>query len=409
MLKIQPAGERRAGGKKLALALAGGGPLGAFYELGALHALSEAIEGTELTEFDIYVGVSSGSLLAGALANGFDTTAIGSSFIHDEATIPFSPDALLEPAVGEYLRRMATVPGSLATLARQFMREPLHGSWPSVVGSLSGMVPTALFDNRPLERYLHEVFSSPGHSDKFGKLRSQLYVVATNLNTGESVAFGDSRHAHVPISRAAIASAALPGLYPAVEIDGEHYVDGALIRTVHASLALEAGADLLICVNPLVPYDASGGRGGKSRRNLADQGLPAIMGQSLRALIHSRMHVGMASYSARYPRADVLLLEPDRHDERLFFANVFRYTGRSRLVEHAYQRTRHDLLSQADRLSRVLGRHGLTLNRQRLRDRRRTFATAGQERTVRVRRTAKRLDHALHRLEALLAHQRPRA
>jgi len=28
---------------------------------------------------------------------------------------------------------------------------------------------------------------------------------------------------------------------------------------------------------------------------------------------------------------------------------------------------------------------------------------------VRVRRTAKRLDHALHRLEALLAHQRPRA
>jgi predicted acylesterase/phospholipase RssA len=409
MLKIQPAGERRAGGKKLALALAGGGPLGAFYELGALHALSEAIEGAELTDFDVYVGVSSGSLLAGALANGFDTTAIGSSFIHDEATIPFSPDTLLEPAVGEYLRRMATVPRSLATLARQFMREPLHASWPSVVGSLSGMVPTALFDNRPLERYLHEVFSSPGHSDEFGKLRSRLYLVATNLNTGESVAFGDARHSHVPISRAAIASAALPGLYPAVEIDGEHYVDGALIRTVHASLALEAGADLLICVNPLVPYDASGGGSGRSRRNLADEGLPAIMGQSLRALIHSRMHVGMASYSARFPRADVLLLEPDRHDERLFFANVFRYTGRSRLVEHAYQRTRHDLLSQADRLSRALERHGLTLNRQLLRDRRRTFATAGKERATRVRRTAKRLDHALHRLEALLAHGRLRA
>ena len=409
MLKIQPARERRAGGRKLAIALAGGGPLGAFYELGALHALSEAIEGRELTELDVYVGVSSGSLLAGALANGFDTSAIGSSFIHDEATIPFSPDALLEPAVGEYLRRMARVPRSLVTLARQFMREPLQGSsWPSVVGSLSGIVPTALFDNRPLERYLHQVFSSPGHSDEFGKLRSRLYVVATNLNTGESVAFGDARHAHVPISRAAIASAALPGLYPAVEIDGEHYVDGALIRTVHASLALEAGADLLICVNPLVPYDASGGRG-RSRRNLADEGLPAIMGQSLRALIHSRMHVGMASYSARFPRADVVLLEPDRHDERLFFANVFRYTGRSRLVEHAYQRTRQDLLSQADRLSRALARHGLTLNRQRLRDRRRTFATAGQERAVRVRRTARRLDHALHRLEALLAQGRVRA
>jgi len=407
MLKIQPARERRAGGKKLALALAGGGPLGAFYELGALHALAEAIEGRELTEFDVYVGVSSGSLLAGALANGIDTTAIGSSFIHDEATIPFSPDTLLQPALSEYLGRMARLPQSLAALGRQFMREPLQG-WPGVVGSLSNVVPTALFDNRPLERYLHEVFSSPGHSDEFDRLRSRLYLVATNLNTGESVAFGDARHSHVPISRAAIASAALPGLYPAVKIDGEHYVDGALIRTVHASLALEAGADLLICVNPLVPYDASGVRG-KRRRNLAEEGLPAIMGQSLRALIHSRMHVGMASYGARFPGADVLLLEPDRHDERLFFANVFRYTGRNRLVEHAYQRTRRDLLSQADQLSRALGRHGLTLNRQRLRDRRRTFATAGEERAARVRRTTRRLDHALHRLEALLAQGRPRA
>ncbi len=408
MLSIQPARERGAGGKKLAIALAGGGPLGAFYELGALHALSEAIEGRELTDFDVYVGVSSGSLLAGALANGIDTTAIGSSFIHDEATIPFSPDALLQPALGEYLRRVARLPRSLAALARQYTREPLQGAWPAAVGSLSGMVPTALFDNRPLERYLHEVFSSPGHSDEFRKLRSRLYVVATNLNTGESVAFGDARHSRVPISRAAVASAALPGLYPAVEIDGEHYVDGALIRTVHASLALEAGADLLICVNPLVPYDASGVPA-RRRKNLAHEGLPAIMGQSLRALIHSRMQVGMASYGARFPRADVLLLEPDRHDEELFFANVFRYTGRSRLVEHAYQRTRRDLASQADGLSRALERHGLTLNQQRLRERRRTFATGGREQAVHVRRTAQRLDHALHRLEALLSNGRPRA
>jgi len=48
VLTIQPARRHRAGTGKLAIALAGGGPLGAFYELGALHALGECVEGREL-------------------------------------------------------------------------------------------------------------------------------------------------------------------------------------------------------------------------------------------------------------------------------------------------------------------------------------------------------------------------
>jgi len=61
-------------------------------------------------------------------------------------------------------------------------------------------------------------------------------------NTGESVAFGDSDTMTVQISRAVVASAALPGLYAAVTIGGQPFVDGALIRTMHASLALEPAA-----------------------------------------------------------------------------------------------------------------------------------------------------------------------
>ncbi len=402
MLTIRPA--RRGGAKnnKLGIALAGGGPLGAFYELGALHALGEGIGGRELTDFDVYVGVSSGSLIAAGLANGFDTTTMVSTFIHDESTlIPFSPETLLQPAVGEYARRLALWPRALVDIARQYAREPLQGAWPAVLGSIMRIVPTAVFDNGPLEGYLHEVFSARGRTDEFAKLAARLYVVATNLNTGESVAFGDAGHSRVPISRAVVASAALPGLYPAVKIAGQPYVDGALIRTMHASLALEAGCDLVICINPLVPFDASQAREPK-HANLADQGLATILTQTFRALIHSRMQVGMASYAARFPHTDTLLIEPDRNDERLFFANVFRYSGRSRLVEHAYQRTRRDLLRQSQQLSVVLARRGLRLNLARLRDRRRTCATAGQERAARIRRTARRLDLALRRLEALL-------
>src|SRR6202142_3968216 len=102
MLTLGSALKPRAGRPKLGIALAGGGPLGFFYELGALHALSEVIEGRALTQFDVYVGVSSGSLIAAALASGFDTAAMCAMFLYDESILfPFSPAILLRPGFAE--------------------------------------------------------------------------------------------------------------------------------------------------------------------------------------------------------------------------------------------------------------------------------------------------------------------
>ena len=399
MLTIEPAARRRAGRAKLAIALAGGGPLGFYYQLGALHALSEAIEGRKLTEFDVYVGVSSGSLIAAALAGGFDTAAMCAMFLHDESILfPFSPAILLRPAFGEYARRLSRLPRVLAQIAQRCVLDPRRGVWEAGIGPLGRLLPTAVFDNAPLQDYLRLLFNSEGHTDDFRKLRARLYVVATNLNTGATESFGGPGHQDVPISRALLASSALPGLYPAVEIDGQHYVDGALIRTMHASLALEEKCNFVICINPIVSFDAS--RAGRPV-NLVDEGLPAILGQTFRALVYSRMKVGMATYAARFPAADTLLLEPDRHDERLFFANVFRYAERLSLADHAYRRTRRDLLAQADVIAPLLERRGLRLNVKVLRDRDRALPAAGKG-SQRVRQTARRLDLALERIERML-------
>jgi len=101
----------------------------------------------------------------------------------------------------------------------------------------------------------------------------------------------------------------------------------------------------------------------------------------------------------------VLLFEPDRGDEEMFFKNVFRYADRKRLAEHAYQRTRRDLLAQADRLGAILARHGLQLRRDLLADPKRTFASAVYERRRRTQpvtgalhRTLDRLEHSLQSL-----------
>ncbi len=399
MLTIEPAVRRQAGRAKLAIALAGGGPLGFFYQLGALHALSEAIEGRKLTEFDVYVGVSSGSLIAAALASGFDTAAMCAMFLYDESILfPFSPAILLRPALGEYARCLSRLPHVLAQIAQRCVRDPGRGVWEAGIGPLGRLLPTALFDNEPLQDYLQLLFNSEGHTDDFRKLRARLYVVATNLNTGTSESFGGPRHRHVPISRALLASSALPGLYPAVEIDGQYFVDGALIRTMHASLALEEKCNFVICINPIVSFDAS-----RAQRpiNLVHEGLPAILGQTFRALVYSRMKVGMATYAARFPAADTLLLEPDRHDERLFFANVFRYAERLSLADHAYRCTRRDLLAQAGVIGPLLARRGLRLNVKALRDRNRSLPAASKT-AHRVRQTARRLDLALERIERML-------
>ena len=80
----------------IGIALAGGGPLGAIYEIGALVALDEALSGVDLAECDIYVGVSSGSFIAAGLANGLTPRDMYRMFIETEAADdPFEPDVLM--------------------------------------------------------------------------------------------------------------------------------------------------------------------------------------------------------------------------------------------------------------------------------------------------------------------------
>jgi predicted acylesterase/phospholipase RssA len=211
----------------------------------------------------------------------------------------------------------------------------------------------------------------------------------------------------VPISRAIQASTALPGLYPPVPIDGHTYVDGALMRTMNASLLLDEGADFVICINPLVAFDASSVRRRKNldRKDLdlTRGGLPTVLSQTFRALIQSRMQVGMRTYKRSYPNTDVLLFEPDRSDDELFFKNVFRYADSKRLTEHAYQRTRRDLLANADELGRILDRHGLRLRVDVLEDRNRTFHGAVRARERRQQPVTGPLHRTLDRLESALA------
>ncbi len=397
---------------RVGLALAGGGPLGGIYEVGALLALSDSLDGIDLAGLDVYVGVSSGGFVAAALANGISPAQMYRLFIDDGADAALTPEIFLRPAFSEFTLRAAALPRLLARAIAQYLRDPFRRGFMESLATLSHAMPTGMFDNRAVGDSLCRLFAAPGRTNDFRKLDRKLFLVATNLDTGASVRFGAPGLDHVPISMAIEASAALPGLFPPVMIGGEHYVDGALNKTLHASVALDEGIRLLLCVNPLVPFDASrAAQGGHlSVAKLNEGGLPVVLSQTFRAIIHSRMKVGMEKYRRQYPDADVVLFEPDREDPDMFFASIFSYAQRRRLCAAAYAKTRQNLRARAELLEPQLARHGIALRHDRLADPHRSIVDAlSDPRPLHaqpghdVRRTARDLAHALNQLERWLA------
>ncbi|MEO8101324.1 MAG: patatin-like phospholipase family protein [Betaproteobacteria bacterium] len=379
-LAITPAARKSAKARpKIALALAGGGPLGAMYEIGVLMALDEALTGLNLNDMDIYVGVSAGSFLTAGLANQLTPTEIYRMFIDNELRAAgqgsLKPELFLKPAWREYGRRLRSVPGLAALGLLRYLASPIRRTTAESFAPLLRAIPAGLFDNEGLSRFLTEAFNQPGRSNDFRQLKRKLYSVAVDLDTGRAVTFGGPGFDHVPIAKAVQASSALPGLFPPVEVEGHYYVDGALKKTLHASLALEDGAELVIGVNPLVPFDgdAAKRRGKAEMEKLIEGGLPVVLSQTFRTIIHSRMHTGLEKYASKYKNASIVLFEPGTDDPEMFFTNLFSYASRKRVCEHAYQRTRADLLKRRYELEPVLSRFGITLNIDVLKDEKRTL------------------------------------
>ncbi|MGZ8376235.1 MAG: patatin-like phospholipase family protein [Gemmatirosa sp.] len=363
-------GTAPAGGR-VGLALAGGGPAGAIYEIGALWALQEALDGVRLEALPCYVGVSAGALISACLANGMSPDLLV-RMIHGDAPdeVALAPEVFFAPNYREFVRRGITIPWLVAQAAWFLTHRRARAPVLAALSRAARALPLGIFDNEPIRAHLAKVFARPGRTDSFLELPTRLVVVAADLESGRALRFGERELAHVPISRAVQASTALPGVYPPVRIDGRVCVDGVLLKTLHASVALEAGVDLLLCVNPIVPVDAAAGvaRGALPPGALLQGGLPAVLSQTFRTLVHSRLEVGFASYAERFPNADVVLFEPARDAYDMFFANLFSLEARREVCALAYRETRADLRRRVAVLEPLFARHGVRLRRDVLDD-----------------------------------------
>ena len=115
------------------------------------------------------------------------------------------------------------------------------------------------------------------------------------------------------------------------------------------------------------------------------------------------MRTGMDRYRHEFEGRDVILFEPTRDDADMFFTNVFSYRDRSRLCEHAYQRTRSELYRRRHELRPIFERHGIELNLGVLKDHSRSLLS--HKRRPDLATSASALDSSLSDLEVWLQAQ----
>jgi predicted acylesterase/phospholipase RssA len=354
---------------KIALVLAGGGVAGAVYEIGALRAIDDLLVDRTVNDFDIYVGTSAGSLVASGLANGLSPEAMLQAFEGSHPEIwPLERSHLFRFNNGEFLRRSLALPGALVGAWLHYLRNVKDLTLFDLLWFFLGALPSGLYDGMALERYVRTVLSGPGRSNRFVDLDRDLYIIATDLNSGERVVFGRDGMSEVPISLAVAASSALPLLYKPVRVHDAEYVDGGVRATASVDLAIERGATLIICINPLVPLDNGSrdstpslvGDGG----HLSKMGGQAIASQISRIATHSGLHSQISQLRRQHADVDIIIVEPRPDDDRMFFCNIMRYSERLNVARHGFESVTVDLAKDFHHFKRVLARHGVPLTRR---------------------------------------------
>ncbi len=394
-------GHRPPKDPKIALVLAGGAVSGGAFKVGGLKALNDCLQGRGITQFDSYVGLSAGAFLATSLAAGITPDEMiealegTSERLSQLRPIDFYNPNLRE-LIGRPLRfsaRMALyLPGLLLDLAsilpelpkrlgpdlRRLVDEPSYTHLEALllqlfaevspkrrVPRIGSLWPSGLFDNAPLERWLARNMAAVEMPNCFAELYREtgrrLFITATNLDTAERVVFGPANDHGLSISQAVQASSALPGFFRPARIRGVDYVDGGVRRPANIDVAIEHGADLVICYNPFRPYmNLPHVEAGGPPHYLADRGFPTVLSQVFRTLLHTRLALGLQAYlhDERF-RGDIVVIEAREEDEQFFDLSPLSFWKRSEAIRHGYESVRRTLAEHAEVLGPLFQSYGL--------------------------------------------------
>lgn len=403
----------RKANAKVALVLAGGAVTGGAFKCGGLKALDDYLVNRKTTEFDTYIGLSAGAVLAAPLASGVSPGEMIKSLDgRSDQFTRLSPFDFYNPNISEFVSRPARFaldallyfPGTVTDVLAQLpelatqlstplsdvVRRPSLTALSEVltpigeviarrrgIPSLMSYVPSGIFDNTSLEQYLRYNLERNHKPNDFRLLYQQngreLYISAMNLDTAERVVFGYDEDNSLRISEAVQASTALPGFYRPARIGGVDYVDGAVRRTANIDVAIEHGADLVICYNPFRPISnrvrrkEENGRMVMDGQPLSEGGLANVLNQVFRTLLHSRLQYGLRQFQEDPSfRGDIVVIEPKETDKNVFDMNALDYWQRLQAAEYGYLSVVDSIHENFDLIKQILESYGLTMTRRQV-------------------------------------------
>jgi len=180
--------------ERTAIVLGGGGVRGAV-EIGMIRAILEAG-----IRPDLVVGTSIGAI-NGAMIAKDPTLGVIDTLLHAWT----SPEA------------NAVYGSSLLTQMSRLVKTKTH-----------------LNSHGPLRRLLE---ASLGEASRFEDLEVPLQVVAASIEHAAEHVFDSG-----PLIPAILASASVPGLFPPMQVDGEHFIDGGIVNSIPIEQAVASGA-----------------------------------------------------------------------------------------------------------------------------------------------------------------------
>jgi predicted acylesterase/phospholipase RssA len=391
-----------------ALILAGGAVTGGSFKAGGIKALNDYFTNFSVNDFDIYVGMSSGSLIAAPLIGGISPETILKSL--DGTSTRFAPlgarhyykpnfeELILRP-LGFLSKLAIMLPGKLLSMAERypdwsggllknvaaFMKRPSLDSYHAIVDPifkriggermphLSELLPSGIFDNSGIEAYIRKNIEDNGLLNDFKAIQKvsgkRLYISAMRLDGARRVIFGPDEDSTLTLSQAIQASTAMPGFYRPARINGIDYVDGGVQQTANMDVAAEKGAELIVCYNPFRPYEPDEFVDRMNQRNeerhLAASGVFAVLNQIFRAFFHSRLRITLENFEKDESfSGDIILVEPRPDDEAFFTLNPFSLRNRVEAARLGFNSVRNSIDKRFDEISKIMHSYGINMSKR---------------------------------------------
>ena len=286
--------EFRTANTKTALCVSGGGLEGYIYSLGVTNALEECFVDKTNNDFDIYCGVSSGSLLAMSLSAGISTSDLIKQLYRKKGRLePLSLSTVFDFAGGEIGKRLFEFLRGIGTLNTS-----------EILLRLQKIVPVGFFKGDKLKSFVEGQLKRMGLADNLALFSKEIYISATDQDTGEPIVFGEDPWKDVKASQAVRASSALPPFYLPERVRGHWFADGQLTSSSDFNIAIRKGARFVVLVDPMVPYTSL------EPGAVMKHGGYFTAVQAIKSLVHTRSESFLKHAMDVNPDVDFLVLRP---------------------------------------------------------------------------------------------------